>query len=142
MEDILKIKILNLLKKDNVLSFTSNGGMQGGPIVDIILNNKSIGEVYTYNSVDNRYENIPHGNLFELELANALNDWVHFDFFEFVCENDHLLRDFHDCSFRLEKEKIMLEISIKEEDDMGEEMEFEGEKIYESFEYYLTDIEK
>jgi hypothetical protein len=132
MEDTLKLKIFNLLKKNDVLSFTSHNATQGGPLVDIVLNNKSIGEVYTYNSADKRYENIPQGDLFELELADTLKDWVHYDFFQFVCVNDHLLSDFHDCSFRLEEENIILEISIQKEE----------EEIYESFEYFLTDIEK
>ena len=133
MEDSLKIKILNLLKKDDVLSFSSNNAIQGGPLVDIILNNKSVGEVYTYNSADERHENIPQGNLFELELADTLKDWVHDDFFHFVCENDHLLGDIYNCSFRLEKENIILDIFIQKKED---------ETIYESFQYFLTDIEK
>ena len=84
MKDSLKIKIFNLLKKENLLSFTSNNTIQGGPLVDIVLNNKSIGEVYTYNSVDKRYENIPQGNLLEIELADNLMDWVH-EFFFSLC---------------------------------------------------------
>tara|TARA_B100000795_G_scaffold118636_1_gene88302 strand:- start:70 stop:483 length:414 start_codon:yes stop_codon:yes gene_type:complete len=135
MEDTLKIKIVNLLKKRDLLSFTSDNARQGGPLVNIVLNNKSIGEVYTYNSTENRYENIPQGNLLELELANALEEWIHFDFFQFVCENDHLLSDFHDCSFSLKEENIILEITVQKEEEEEEE-----EIIYESFEYFLTDI--
>ena len=135
MEDTLKIKIVNLLKKRDLLSFTSDNARQGGPLVNIVLNNKSIGEVYTYNSTENRYENIPQGNLLELELAKALEEWIHFDFFQFVCENDHLLSDFHDCSFSLKEENIILEITVQKEEEEEEE-----EIIYESFEYFLTDI--
>ena len=131
MKDSLKIKIFNLLKKENLLSFTSNNSIQGGPLVDIVLNNKSIGEVYTYNSVDKRYENIPQGNLLEIELADNLMDWVHEFFFQFVCENDNLISDFYYCSFRLEEENIILEISIKNEE----------ERINECYKYLLTDIE-
>ena len=131
MKDSLKIKIFNLLKKENLLSFTSNNSIQGGPLVDIVLNNKSIGEVYTYNSVDKRYENIPQGNLLEIELADNLMDWVHEFFFQFVCENDNLISDFYDCSFRLEEENIILEISIQNEE----------ERINECYKYLLTDIE-
>ena len=134
MEDTLKIKIVNLLKKRDLLSFTSDNARQGGPLVNIVLNNKSIGEVYTYNSTENRYENIPQGNLLELELAKALEEWIHFDFFQFVCENDHLLSDFHDCSFSLKEENIILEITVQKEEEEEEEI------IYESFEYFLTDI--
>ncbi len=134
MEDTLKIKIFNLLKKGEVLSFTSDNERQGGPLVNILLNNKSIGEVYTYNSTENRYENIPQGNLLELELAKDLEEWIHFDFFQFVCVNDHLLSDFHDCSFSLKEENIILEISLQNEEQ-------EEESFYESFEYFLNDIE-
>ena len=74
-------------------------------LVNIELNNKSIGEVYTYNSTENRYENIPQGNLLELELAKDLKEWIHLDFFQFVCMNDHLLSDFHNCSFCLKRRK-------------------------------------
>ena len=84
MENTLKIKIVNLLKKGDLLSFTSDNARQGGPLVNIVLNNKSIGEVYTYNSTENRYENIPQGNLLELETDGLLS----------VCiqhEIDHLL---------------------------------------------------
>jgi len=137
MENTLKIKIVNLLKKGDLLSFTSDNARQGGPLVNIVLNNKSIGEVYTYNSTENRYENIPQGNLLELELAKALEEWIHFDFFQFVCENDHLLSDFHDCSFSLKEENIILEITVQKEEEEEEE---EEEIIYESFEYFLTDI--
>tara|TARA_Y100000385_G_C12539730_1_gene403244 strand:+ start:96 stop:509 length:414 start_codon:yes stop_codon:yes gene_type:complete len=131
MEDSLKMKIFNLLKKENLLSFTSNITIQGGPLVDIVLNKKSIGEVCTYNSVDKRYENIPQGNLLELELAHNLMDWVHEFFFQFVCENDNLISDFYDCSFRLVEENIILEVSLQNEE----------ERINECYKYLLTDIE-
>lgn len=142
MEDVLKRKILSLLKKGDVLSFTSNSGMQGGPLVSIVLNEKNIGEVYTYNPAEHGYQNIPQGNSFELELANSIKEWVHDEFYEFVCdiEQHHLLRDFFDCLFILEDEEISLKITVQAEDEFGEAIEIEGVIAYESFEYLLTDI--
>ena len=69
--------------------------------------------------------------MLEIELADNLMDWVHEFFFQFVSENDNLISDFYDCSFRLEKENIILEISIQNEE----------ETINECFKYFLNDIE-
>lgn len=142
MEDLLKRKILSILKKGDVLSFTSNSGMQGGPLVNILLNENSIGEVYKYNPAEQRYQNIPQGNSFEWELAESLKEWVHDEFYAFVCdvEQHHLLRDFIDCLFFLEDEEISIKITVQAEDEYGEAIEIEGELVYESFEYLLTDI--
>lgn len=142
MEDSLKTNIFNLVDKGNHLSFKINLGMQGGPLVHIFRNDRGIGEIYTYDSLEKRYKNIPSGTSSELKLADSLKEWLHNDFFEFITDDEQcLLGDPIEGLFFIQEKEIFLKITMHETDDFGEEIENDEEKSYESYEYSLGVIE-
>ena len=89
-----------------------------------------------------RHENIPSGASRDYELGKAIDEWVYFEFFDFSSKNDHLLRDYYDCSFKLEGNDTILEINIHEEDEYGETVYGDDEDpVFESHTVTLEEIE-
>lgn len=143
MEDTLKTNIFNKVDKGNHLSFKINLEMQGGPLVQIFLNDRGIGQIYTYDSIEKSYKHIPKGTSSELKLADSLEEWVHNDFFQFITNDDQNLTfgdPIEGLFFLIEKE-IFLTITMHGIDDFGEEIENDEEESYESYEYSLGVIE-
>ena len=142
MKAKLKKEIEKLLKKGETISFTAETARQGGPLVYVMLNSNSIGEVYTYNSEKSCYENIPTGSPENYELGESLEEWIHFDFFDYIRKNDELLREFYDCEFKLEGNDILLEIKFYEEDEFSEIVYDDNEEpIIEKYIVTLEEIE-
>jgi len=141
MKAKLKKEIEKLLKKGEAISFTAETARQGGALIYVMLNGNEIGEVYTYNSKEERYEHIPMGSPENYELGKALEEWIHFDFFQYTREDDYILREFYDCEFKLEGNDILLEIKFYEEDEFGEIVYDENEEpIIEKYTVTLEEI--
>ena len=99
MEKELYDKVVKLLQEESTLSFATESHGQGGIEVRVLLNERQIGEKYTWVPEEKRYLNIPQGSQEELELAKSIEDWVD-DFFEYVNNDGNLLADNYDsCEF-------------------------------------------
>ncbi|MDC1227080.1 hypothetical protein N8013_05455 [Algibacter sp.] len=140
----LKIKkeIQKRLKKGQSISFEAETALQGGPLVHVFINNANVGEVYTYNSEKKCHENISAGSPKDNELGDAIKEWVHNEYFDFMRCNDELLREYYECSFKLDGNDILLEINIHEEDEYGETVYDDDEDpVFDSYTVTIEEIE-
>ena len=129
MDKQLYKNICEILESGKSLSFDIDEPTQGGHDVRVSLNDKLIGEVHQYDKNLERYVNVLKGNDLEIEIGRGVQEWVHEEFFDFVCVKDYLLGDsYNDCYFYLEEKSLYLSISgvrnwDEEEESIGGSME-------------------
>ena len=103
------LQIKNILETGHSLTFTSESSGQGGEKVIIQLNEKPIGEVYTWDSDERRHRNIVHGNDDEAKLAAEIKEWMYEAFFAYVVRRD-IICDSYRCDFHIDEGILALGI--------------------------------
>ena len=76
----------------------------------IQLNEKPIGEVYTWDSDERMHRNIVHGNDVEARLAAEIKEWMYEAFFPYVVARD-IICDSYRCEFEIDEGVLTLGIS-------------------------------
>ena len=104
------LQIKNILETGHSLTFTSESSGQGGEKVIIQLNEKPIGEVYTWDSDERMHRNIVHGNDVEARLAAEIKEWMYEAFFAYVVKRD-IICDSYRCEFEIDEGVLTLGIS-------------------------------
>ena len=120
---ILQIK--KILEDGHSLTFTSESSGQGGEKVIVSLNEKHIGEVYTWDSDERRHRNIRHGNDAEVQLASDIKDWIYEGFFTYVTSRD-IICDSYRCEFEIDDGVLGLSFSGESYYDGVEQSESGG----------------
>ena len=92
------------------MTFTSESSGQGGEKVIIHLNDKPIGEVYTWDSDERMHRNIVHGTEVEARLAAEIKEWMYEAFFPYVVARD-IICDSYRCDFQIDESVLTLGIS-------------------------------
>ncbi len=104
------LQIKNILEDGHSLTFTSESSGQGGEKVIVLLNDKPIGEVYTWDSDERMHRNIVHGNEVEAKLAGEIKEWMYEAFFTHVVSRD-IICDSYKCDFEIDEGVLTLGIS-------------------------------
>ena len=116
------LQIKNILAAGHLLTFKSESSGQGGEKVIIQLNDKPIGEVYTWDEEERRHRNIVHGNEVEAKLASEIKEWMYEAFFPYVVARD-IICDSYRCDFQIYEGVLTLGISGERSFDGMEETE-------------------
>ena len=109
MNQTTLLQIKKLLEAGQSLTFTSESSGQGGEKVIIQLNDKPIGEVYTWDKEERRHRNIVHGNEVEAKLAAEIKEWIFDVFFSYAVDNQ-IICDSYRCDFHIDKGILALGI--------------------------------
>ena len=109
MDQTTLLQIKKLLEAGQSLTFTSESSGQGGEKVIIQLNDKPIGEVYTWDKEEKRHHNIVHGNKVEAKLAAEIKEWIFDVFFSYVVDRQ-IICDSYRCDFHIDEGILALGI--------------------------------
>ena len=116
------LQIKNILEAGHSLTFTSESSGQGGEKVIVQLNDKPIGEVYTWDKEERRHRNVVHGSDVEAKLAGEIKEWMYDAFFPYVAARD-IICDSYRCDFQIDEDVLTLGISGEWSYDGMEETE-------------------